>query len=72
MTISDTLSSFGITLFLKILSIRNFNHDWSTGPPAIKSSDVILSGPGDFPLLSFFKAFSISDGVVGSMGEDYL
>ena len=41
-------------------------------PPAIKSSDMILSGPGDLPLLSFFKAFSISDEVVGSMGEDSL
>ena len=41
------------------------------GPPAIKSSDVI-SGPGDLPLLSFFRVFSISDGVVGSMGEDSL
>ena len=72
MAISDTFSSSGITLFLKILSIRNFNYVWSTGPPAIKSSDVILSGPGDLLLLSFFKAFSISDGVVGSMGEDSL
>ena len=37
---------------------------------AIKSPDVILYGPGDLPLLNFFKAFSISDGVVGGMGED--
>ena len=42
------------------------------GPPAIKSSDVILFGPGGLSLLSFFRAFSISDGVVGSMGEDSL
>ena len=48
---------------MRILSMR---------PPAIESSDGVLSGPGDLPLLSFFKAFSISDGVVGSMREDSL
>ena len=42
------------------------------GPPAIKSSDVMLSGPGDLPFLSFFRAFLITDGFVGSMGEDCL
>ena len=53
-----------------MLSIKNFNNVSSRGPPATKSSDVILSGPGDLPLLSFFKPFSISDGVVDNIGVD--